>query len=397
MVGASGTVMGMLALVALWYPNLTVMFWGVLPMRMATLALILIGIDLLFVFSASGNVANSAHLGGALFGWLYYRFGGRVERLFREMDRRADRKRVHKALPRARGQAPPPMTHAWKAAVIGVPILLILLLLRTCALASSTIWLQEISQFDPEAQIQVDTPDLIVIAPESEWSVPSGRAALRFKRMLVEHYRDLLGHGRDHPLLFLSFGTHDQFQRHHQSKSGSRVQHVGGWHDGLKGAIFLPFGAPLGTVRHEIVHLLVSESDPKAPQLTPWLSEGLAQAFERVDPDRSPLRSPGVPINSIDQVRRFLARRPLDVGRLISIREYSDFTGPAEVHRNYTEALVLTAFLLSARPRDLLEEYVAYERNTTNQRAQAFRSIYKYDGEPFRKDLDTFVRGLLAR
>ncbi|MCZ6786977.1 MAG: rhomboid family intramembrane serine protease [Planctomycetota bacterium] len=96
MVGASGTVMGMLALVALWYPTLTVMVWGVLPMKMATLALILIGIDLLFVFSTSGNVANSAHLGGALFGWLYYRYGGRVQHVFSEMDRRADRKRAHK-------------------------------------------------------------------------------------------------------------------------------------------------------------------------------------------------------------------------------------------------------------------------------------------------------------
>ena len=96
MVGASGTVMGMLALVALWYPTLTVMVWGVLPMKMATLALILIGIDLLFVFSTSGNVANSAHLGGALFGLLYFRYGGRVERLFKDMDRRADRKRATK-------------------------------------------------------------------------------------------------------------------------------------------------------------------------------------------------------------------------------------------------------------------------------------------------------------
>ena len=47
--------------------------------------------------------------------------------------------------------------------LIVVPLLLILLLLRTCALASSKIWLEEISRFDPEAKIQVDTSELMVI------------------------------------------------------------------------------------------------------------------------------------------------------------------------------------------------------------------------------------------
>ncbi len=288
------------------------------------------------------------------------------------------------------------MTQVWKAAVIVVPLLLILLLLRTCALASSKIWLEEISRFDPKAQIQIDTSELIVIAPESEWSVPSGKAAVRFKRMLAKDYGDLLGHGRDHPLLFLSFGTRDQFLSHHRSKAGAGLQHVGGWHDGLHGAIFLPFGAPIGTVRHETVHLLVAESDPLAPPLSPWLSEGLAQAFERVDPDATPAQAPGVPDDSIEAVHRFLARRPLDVGRLVSIRDYEDFTG-AQVYRNYAEALVLTAFLFQGRPRELIEEYVAYERNSANQRKRAFRAIYHYDGEPFTRDLDLFVHRLLAR
>ena len=288
------------------------------------------------------------------------------------------------------------MTQVFKAAVIVVPLLLILLLLRTCALASSGIWLEEISRFDPAARVQVDTPELVVIGPESEWSVPSGMAALRFKRMLIRDFGDLLGRGRDHPLLFLSFGTRDQFLSHYESKSGSRLQHVGGWHDGLHGAIFLPFGASPGTVRHETVHLLVSESDPLAPPLSPWLSEGLAQAFERVDPEMTPLNAPGVPDESIDDVRRFLARRPLNVERLVAIRDYEDFTS-AEVYRNYTEALVLTAFLFQGRPRDLLEEYVAYERNSVNQRTRAFRSIYHHDGEPFSRDLDAFVRDVLRR
>ena len=96
MVGASGAAMGLLALVALWYPSMMVLIFFVLPMRLSTVALIVIGIDLLSVFSADGNVAHSAHLAGALFGLFYFRYGGRVERLFREMDRRADRKRATK-------------------------------------------------------------------------------------------------------------------------------------------------------------------------------------------------------------------------------------------------------------------------------------------------------------
>ena len=287
------------------------------------------------------------------------------------------------------------MTQVWKAAVIVVPLVLILLLLRTCALGSSGIWLQEIRRFDSKAQIQVDTSKLMVIGPEAEWSVPSGKAAVRFKGMLVENYSDLLGRGRQHPLRFLSFGTRDQFLKHHESESGSRLQHVGGWHHGSKGAIYLPFGAPIGTVRHETVHLLVSESNP-LHSLSPWLSEGLAQVFERVDPATTPVQAPGVPDDSIEEVRRFLGRRPLDVGRLVSIRDYGDFTD-AEVHRNYVEALVLTAFLFQGRPRDLLEEYVAYERNTANERTRAFRSIYHHDGEPFAHDLDAFVRDVLRR
>ena len=48
-------------------------------------------------------------------------------------------------------------------------------------------------------------------------------------------------------------------------------------------------------------------------------------------------------------------------------------------------------------PRELIQEYVAYERNSSNQRKRAFRAIYHYDGEPFTRDLDLFVHGLLAR
>ena len=96
MVGASGAIMGLLVLVALWYPNKTILVFFVFPMRLAIFALILIGFDLLMAFSREPSVAHSAHLGGALFGWLYYRYGDRVGSVFKEMDRRADRKRAHK-------------------------------------------------------------------------------------------------------------------------------------------------------------------------------------------------------------------------------------------------------------------------------------------------------------
>ena len=79
-VGASGAVYGILALWALWWPDEIVLFWGIFPMKMKWLILILLGVGVLS--SADGGVAFEAHLGGCVagVGWWWFTRGGRGSR-----------------------------------------------------------------------------------------------------------------------------------------------------------------------------------------------------------------------------------------------------------------------------------------------------------------------------
>ncbi len=83
MMGASGGVMAVVILFACNFPFQTVLFNFILPMPMWVLAAIYIAINLLGALGRAeeGTVAFTAHLGGALFAFLYYRWGGRLERL----------------------------------------------------------------------------------------------------------------------------------------------------------------------------------------------------------------------------------------------------------------------------------------------------------------------------
>lgn len=81
--GASGGVAAVLVLYALNFPHRTVLFMFVLPMPMWVLALIVVGMDMLGAIrrESAGNVAVVAHLGGALFGLLYYQFSWQLSKL----------------------------------------------------------------------------------------------------------------------------------------------------------------------------------------------------------------------------------------------------------------------------------------------------------------------------
>jgi hypothetical protein len=68
-------------LFALNFPNRTVLFMFFLPMPMWVAALIVVGMDALGAVHRSGNVAFTAHLGGAMFAFAYYQFGWRLDRL----------------------------------------------------------------------------------------------------------------------------------------------------------------------------------------------------------------------------------------------------------------------------------------------------------------------------
>jgi membrane associated rhomboid family serine protease len=88
-IGASGAVMAVLMLYAVHYPRQVVRIWGIIPIEVRWIVGLFIIIDLFPVLQSLGgrtngydNVAHSAHLGGLAFGYLYFRFQWRFERMF---------------------------------------------------------------------------------------------------------------------------------------------------------------------------------------------------------------------------------------------------------------------------------------------------------------------------
>jgi rhomboid family protein len=78
-VGASGAVMAVLMLAACLNPRQVVLLFFVLPVPIWALAVVYGLMDLVpFLRLASGQIATSAHLGGAAFGFLYYSQGWRL-------------------------------------------------------------------------------------------------------------------------------------------------------------------------------------------------------------------------------------------------------------------------------------------------------------------------------
>ena len=87
--GASGAIMGVLMVAACHYPN-DIVYYLLFPIRLRTLAWIFIGINLYMAIMAPDNqVGATAHLGGLLFGYLYYRYGDRAHRYIDRIGERA--------------------------------------------------------------------------------------------------------------------------------------------------------------------------------------------------------------------------------------------------------------------------------------------------------------------
>lgn len=87
-VGASACVMAVVIYYAIHFPNQTILLFFLIPIRIKWAALLIIGIDVLGAIGAYGSVAHSAHLGGALFAWLFARYGQRAERYLQGVERR---------------------------------------------------------------------------------------------------------------------------------------------------------------------------------------------------------------------------------------------------------------------------------------------------------------------
>ena len=73
-IGASGAVYGVLIAYALFFPDNLIFLYFLIPIKAKYLIGFLVVIEFLAVDSASSGVAHLAHLGGALFGFLYIMF-----------------------------------------------------------------------------------------------------------------------------------------------------------------------------------------------------------------------------------------------------------------------------------------------------------------------------------
>lgn len=79
-VGASGAITAIMVIFAMNFPTRTILFMMVIPVPALLLVVFYVVMDVFGILGAGGekNVAFAAHLGGALFGFLYCRFQWRV-------------------------------------------------------------------------------------------------------------------------------------------------------------------------------------------------------------------------------------------------------------------------------------------------------------------------------
>ena len=81
MVGASGGVMAVMVLSAIHFPRIKVLLFLIIPVELGKLVVGLVLLDVLRatgVFGGDTHIAYMAHLGGAAFGYVYFRSGIRL-------------------------------------------------------------------------------------------------------------------------------------------------------------------------------------------------------------------------------------------------------------------------------------------------------------------------------
>jgi len=80
-IGASGAVMGVALAFAAYWPDADVMVFPIpIPIKARTLIIVLALIDLVLARVTADGIAHEAHLGGLLFGWLYFRLSALRQR-----------------------------------------------------------------------------------------------------------------------------------------------------------------------------------------------------------------------------------------------------------------------------------------------------------------------------
>jgi len=80
--GASGGVNAVVILTAMHFPRMTVLLFFIIPVQLWIVAIAYVAIDTFGLIQGGGNIAHAAHLGGAAFGYFYYRRQWRISPLF---------------------------------------------------------------------------------------------------------------------------------------------------------------------------------------------------------------------------------------------------------------------------------------------------------------------------
>jgi membrane associated rhomboid family serine protease len=92
-IGASGAIYGVMLAYGMMFPNRTVLFMFMFPMRAMTMVLLCIGIQVFSLLSLQDGVAYVAHLGGLLFGYLYLKRAWRLREFFGDLRWKLRRRR----------------------------------------------------------------------------------------------------------------------------------------------------------------------------------------------------------------------------------------------------------------------------------------------------------------
>ncbi len=96
MLGASAADLALVVLAALWWPRMPIMLFALIPIALWVLAAVFVLFDVFYSLRGPGGIAHTAHLGGALYGFLYFRYASKMSGVFGAIDRYADKKRNKK-------------------------------------------------------------------------------------------------------------------------------------------------------------------------------------------------------------------------------------------------------------------------------------------------------------
>lgn len=95
-VGASGAIFGILVAFGMMWPDRIIYFFGILPIKALNFVIIFAAITLIQgLTGTSGNVSWPAHLGGALTGFIYLKYGWRIAVYAEHFGKKMKRRRFH--------------------------------------------------------------------------------------------------------------------------------------------------------------------------------------------------------------------------------------------------------------------------------------------------------------